>query len=271
MSDKRDPLRSLHRTRGAGQSALTRLFEQSFTRLAYPVTLLMIAMGGFFASLASILPANSSAWQLGVQGLLLVTGIVWFTIAWRRTTRDMHTYGLGHRGERAVATLLAELGKNGYTLINDIEAKGASANIDHVLIGPPGIFVIETKTLTKPATLKPGERPVITTKDGKLLRHGFPMDRDPIAQVRACANQLRRMLSPLPDASNIPIHMVVAFPGWWVDASAKNVNGVHVINPKQINALTDSMRGTGRPEDISRVHKFLAQEITRDLDAEPNT
>lgn len=271
MSHKRDPLRSLHRTRGAGQSALSLLFQQSFTRLAYPFTLLMIALGGFFASLASILRANSPAWQLGVQSLLLVTGIVWFTIAWRRTTRDMHTYGLGHRGERAVATLLAELGKDGYTLINDIEAKGAAANIDHVLIGPPGIFVIETKTLTKPDTLKPGERPLITAKDGKLLRNGLPMDRDPIAQVRACADQLRRMLSPLPDASNIPIHMVVAFPGWWVDASAKTVNGVHVINPKQIYALTEGTRATGRPEDISRVYKFLAQEITRDLDAQPDT
>lgn len=271
MSHKRDPLRSLHRTRGAGQSALSRLFQQSFTRLAYPFTLLMIAIGGFCASLASMLPAHSPAWQLGLQSLILLIGIVWFTIAWRKTMRDMHTYGLGHRGERAVATLLAEFGKDGYTLINDIEAKDAKANIDHVLIGPPGIFVIETKTLTKPATLKPGERPLITAKDGKLLRHGLPMDRDPIAQVRACADQLRRMLSPLPDASNIPIHMVVAFPGWWVDSSAKHVNGVHVINPKQIYALTEDMRGTGRPEDISRVYKFLAQEIARDLDAQPDT
>jgi hypothetical protein len=53
-------------------------------------------------------------------------------------------YMAGIEGERAVVEALQEL-DDSYCLINDIMAGRGRGNIDHILLGPKGIFVIETK------------------------------------------------------------------------------------------------------------------------------
>jgi len=50
----------------------------------------------------------------------------------------------GARGEQSVAELLARL-PDQYVLLNDLVLPGLRGNIDHVLIGPCGVVVIETK------------------------------------------------------------------------------------------------------------------------------
>jgi nuclease-like protein len=49
----------------------------------------------------------------------------------------------GIEGEQRVAELLAELEPNGYRAIHDLDI--GRGNADHVLVGPAGVFVIETK------------------------------------------------------------------------------------------------------------------------------
>ena len=49
----------------------------------------------------------------------------------------------GERGERHVAEVLDELRSDGYKPIHDIVGDGF--NVDHVLVGPGGVFAIETK------------------------------------------------------------------------------------------------------------------------------
>ena len=53
-------------------------------------------------------------------------------------------YGRGIEGENAVTKILSNRSDN-YYLINDLKLKEKSGNIDHVLVGPNGVFVIETK------------------------------------------------------------------------------------------------------------------------------
>jgi uncharacterized membrane protein len=53
-------------------------------------------------------------------------------------------YQKGIEGEKAVTNALNDL-DDSYCLINDILAVGRGGNIDHVLIGNNGVFVIETK------------------------------------------------------------------------------------------------------------------------------
>lgn len=50
---------------------------------------------------------------------------------------------LGERGERAVGAVLDELENEGYRAVHSIRLGGR--DIDHVLVGPGGVFVIETK------------------------------------------------------------------------------------------------------------------------------
>jgi hypothetical protein len=64
----------------------------------------------------------------------------------------------GTPGSAATSEVLDELGKE-WQRIDDIRWPGQSfANVDHVLVGPPGIFVIDTRTSTKQLHLDIGAR-----------------------------------------------------------------------------------------------------------------
>ncbi len=58
------------------------------------------------------------------------------------------TYGVGYDAEELIGTKLAAMGDN-YKVIHDILKGKKMGNIDHVVIGPTGIFAIETKGNTK--------------------------------------------------------------------------------------------------------------------------
>ena len=64
----------------------------------------------------------------------------------RPVTRRLRTVRKGRLGERLVADLLGGL-PDDYWLVNDVTLGLARGNIDHVLIGPCGVVVIETKRL----------------------------------------------------------------------------------------------------------------------------
>jgi hypothetical protein len=51
----------------------------------------------------------------------------------------------GAEGERATAKALRPLTKAGWVLVHDMQTD--RGNIDHVLVGPPGVFMLETKKL----------------------------------------------------------------------------------------------------------------------------
>ena len=56
-------------------------------------------------------------------------------VAWRR----------GAAGERRTARLLAPLERHGWAILHDLAVPGSRANLDHLVIGPGGVFVIDSK------------------------------------------------------------------------------------------------------------------------------
>jgi hypothetical protein len=57
------------------------------------------------------------------------------TLAWRH----------GAEGERQTARLLAPLERHGYQVFHDLAVPGSPANVDHGVVGPTGVFVIDSK------------------------------------------------------------------------------------------------------------------------------
>ena len=53
----------------------------------------------------------------------------------------------GARGEERVAAYLASLGQQ-WAVVHDLTIGRKGANLDHLVIGPPGVFVLNTKNLT---------------------------------------------------------------------------------------------------------------------------
>jgi hypothetical protein len=66
------------------------------------------------------------------------------TAAWRR----------GAKGERLTARRLRRLGR-GWTIFHDLAIPGSRANADHLVIGPPGVFLIDSKHYRGRLTLTP--------------------------------------------------------------------------------------------------------------------
>ena len=80
--------------------------------------------------------------------IILVIGIAILIVA---ITRKGISKSAGNVGENAVARMLRKLPKKSYFIINDLmieKSNGRTSQIDHVVVSPYGIFVIETKNIS---------------------------------------------------------------------------------------------------------------------------
>jgi hypothetical protein len=78
-----------------------------------------------------------------VNVLLSVFSVFLFAIAsyvWKKQT----TWAIGAKGEESVIRALRKLDPS-FKRIHDVFLPGYDGNIDHVVVGPTGVFVIETK------------------------------------------------------------------------------------------------------------------------------
>ncbi len=122
----------------------------------------------------------------------------------------------GLAGERYVGNFLQNwLLRKGYWVIHDIVDD--AGNIDHAVIGPGGVFSVETKTRTK----RKGENKV--TYDGtQILVNGVPPDRDPVIQAKASAKSLQRVLRDY-TGTTVDVRPVVLFPEWYVESQSRGI------------------------------------------------
>ena len=138
-------------------------------------------------------------------------------VLWRLRSglRVLKNIKRGLKGERYVGQFLqSELAPKGYRIFHDICDEGV--NIDHALIGPGGVFAIETKTRCK------GTAPPKVHYDGHKVRiDGYEPDRDPVAQARAAAARLAEIIREY-SGHRVRVRAVVLFPKWYVVNSSRN-------------------------------------------------
>lgn len=133
---------------------------------------------------------------------------------------------LGREGERVVGQILEPLREKGYRVFHDIP--GAGFNIDHAIVGPAGIFTIETKTRTKPMS---GSSKIVY--DGHAIRiEDGPSFQKPLKQARAQAQWLANLLND-GRTTTFTVHPVVVFPEWYVEQTGpRSQHDVWVLDPK---------------------------------------
>ena len=139
---------------------------------------------------------------------------------------------LGRDGERAVGQFLERLRAGGATVYHDVPGDGF--NLDHVVIAPQGIFVIETKTWSKPS---PNAK--IGFAGDSILVNGRLPERDPVRQVKGEASWLRRMLEES-TGKQLPVRGVIVFPGWFVDPMPSEMKKeLWVLEPKALPSFIE--------------------------------
>lgn len=173
-------------------------------------------------------------------GTTIIAGLAGLVVLWRARVawREYLQMRRGLEGEVAVGELLDEMRIDGFHVLHDVP--GPNWNIDHVLVGPQGVFAIETKTVGK----GPGKHRVVY--DGKeIVVAGRKPERDPLEQAAAAERWLRDfMKSRL--SLRVGVQGVVLYPGWWIQ-NEPGTKSIWVLNPKGLAPLVKS-----RPEVLCR-------------------
>ena len=138
-----------------------------------------------------VVTAGLAAGALATQAALSRTGLLGLVVAglvgWRlrfRPSEQARTWKRGAAGERHTARILDRLTHDGYVVFHDLAVPGSPANVDHLVIGPTGVFVIDSKQWT-------GQ--VYQTTDGLAWHNHYRLDRT-LDTVRWEAETVSRLL-----------------------------------------------------------------------------
>lgn len=223
-----------------GQSLRGEILDRFLTPiLLWPFAALLVATIAV-VEWAHWLGAASRPVPMTLAAMMLAAFATW---RWRRAVREVEPWKFGLRGERRIGQLLqAELIPLGYVVIHDICFE--KWNVDHAVIGPGGVFAIEVKTRTKPA--RGGGR---IAYDGQtVLVNGYKPDRDPIAQARAGAADIRRVLKST-TGQLVPVRPVVLFPEWYVEKQPRGVE-TWVLNEKVFVSFVEHEAASLDPAEV---------------------
>jgi hypothetical protein len=124
------------------QNAIAReLGLRQVTRIAVWGAALAIILWGTFASIRY---GNAGGAVAAAFVLVLAAG---YEVHLREIVRESHFIEGGRRGEQKMADLLAERLADDHVILNDLELRVAHerAQIDHLVLAPSGIYVIESK------------------------------------------------------------------------------------------------------------------------------
>ncbi|MGH8121265.1 MAG: nuclease-related domain-containing protein, partial [Rudaea sp.] len=155
--------------------------------------------------------------------------------------KDHRHYLEGLAAERATAQELTLLIAKGCAIYHDIPAE--KFNLDHVVIGPCAVFMVETKSQQKPA--ERGAANARVTYDGAALVFPDWRDTKMLDQTRAQTRWLDDYLYRK-TGERVGVEPVLALPGWYVTKSGPP-SDVQVINPRMHNFMADS-KGQPIPE-----------------------
>lgn len=180
-----------------------------------------------------------------------------------RRLLSIDNYQLGYMGERAVGEALDPLVPDGYRVFHDIPVSTGDRkfNLDHVVVGPTGLFLIETKTRRK-GRAREGYKDHVVTYDGTQLIWPWAEDRHGLNQAQKEAEWLTEWIEKLLGLK-ITAKPILALPGWYVKAKARVP--VNVVNPKN---LAIAIKGRGQvelsPEQIDLIARQL-DAVCRDV------
>jgi Nuclease-related domain len=165
--------------------------------------------------MATGLVAGALATQAGLPGAGLAGLTVAVLVGWRlqfRPSSQARAWQRGAAGERHTARLLDRLGRDGYVSFHDLALPDSPANLDHVVVGPSGVFVIDSKQWT-------GE--VQQSADGLIWHNHYRLDRT-LATVRWQAETLGRLLG-------VPVAPLVCVHGAHIQHGGLRAQGVAIV------------------------------------------
>jgi hypothetical protein len=173
----------------------------------------------------------------------LAAGLV---VGWRlrfRVSRDTRAWWDGARGERATARLLRRLDRHGAVVFHDVAIPGTPANADHVVIGPAGVVLVDSKRYTGRVWQGP---------DGRVWHNQYPMDR-PLRALRLEAAVIAELLG-------VPVRPLVCVHGAHVDMAGLSAGEVEILPAGRLRGVLTATRQRSDVDVaalVARAHTML--------------
>src|SRR5271167_1155099 len=139
----------------------------------------------------------------------------------------------GATGEEYVGGLLDGLAGGGWRVIHDVSL--GRGNVDHVLVGPPGVFTVETKSHPGPVRVR--------------AVHGRTLSQ---------AQAQRRAIEQV---TGVSVEPLIVFSRAWVDRPMARRKGVRVLPARMLGGYLARGGATLSQEEIDRVHGLLATAL----------
>lgn len=223
--------------RRTARQNLSTLLVASVVSIAYVAFLFLMPM-----------PLWMQTFTLGIFMTAMLCATAWVL----HLSTGTHSRYLGKIGEEMTAEAVLNRRRRwrGWRLVNGLYFRG-HGDVDHVLVGPGGIFVLESKWTSVPWRVE---------SDGLV----GPGDRDPLLQARDGAHKIEGLLRYGPERFDVIVHPVVMLwgPGapslthGWIE-----VDGVLVAEGR-------SRRKWLRQLNRSSLERPLVESVTRTLEAQ---
>ncbi len=179
---------------------------------------------------------------------LLMTAYCAFRIF--RLRKEIRNLNQAEKGERRVSELLSQLRRKRYVAFDDLPA--TESNVDHVIVGPGGIFAIETKAYSVF-----GNGYVGVDEQGVLRLSNKPAMKDPLGQATSAAATVAKMLKERM-RQDFAVTPVLIFPGWSLKG-ARAQTGVVVLNDGMIAEFFASLPEVVGDDQITAICSHLDQ------------
>lgn len=157
--------------------------------------------------------------EIGIITAMTFVALGYYSYKAFTAARKLQHLRLGYACELAVGQELETVVRptgHPYRVYHDIPFDGF--NIDHLVVGQTGVFVIETKGRSKP--VEDGDKQFKVRYENNALHFPNHVETKPLEQTKAAVESVRRWLSEA-TGFDVPVAGILVLPGWYVDLKQK--------------------------------------------------
>ncbi|MFZ1220795.1 MAG: nuclease-related domain-containing protein [Chthoniobacterales bacterium] len=245
---------------GAGAHAASQsvaVFKKIFLTVTGVIALLALLEG--FVS-AALLTTGGKSLPLTLFAGAFAAGAIWIGRFYSRRLdkyeSERMSWRMGAIGECEVAAELERLPDN-FTVFNNVNTK--RGNLDHVVVGPTGLFALETKNWKGLIT---------ATAEGELTRNGRASTVPHVRKFLARAMMVREQVISLTHRDDFRVRAVMVFPKAHVEAPYGTTRKVHCVRLNQLRDYIENTKFSAKldAEQVDRLVRALHGIAGMDVD-----
>jgi hypothetical protein len=179
------------------------------------------------------------------------TGIWWGVLVGFALVRELwpsrthvDAWGTGALGEEKVGQRLEKLGPE-FVVLHDRKIPGSKANIDHLVVGPTGVFVVETKNVAGKVAVANGELRVA----GRRREYGSQAWREALA--------VQGILAPKLAQFGLDVRPLLCFTKAELPWGSPQIDGVPLLYPKEAVRAIQRSQASLSDSDVRTMAEML--------------